>query len=131
MVMDIAEQASRVESILGHPGKLFIAGEWVPSTAGTLLETSDPGTGKVLTEVPLGSAEDIDAAVAAARAALRTWRRTAPLERASILWRVADLIEANADELAVLETLDTGKPLTHARSYDMTSAIDEFRFMSG
>ncbi|WP_345568197.1 aldehyde dehydrogenase family protein [Streptomyces plumbiresistens] len=131
MTVDVAEQAGRVTSILGHPGKMLIGGEWVAASTGETLVTSDPGTGRVLADVPLGSAEDVDRAVREARQAFATWRRTAPLERAAILWRIADLLEKHADELALLETLDTGKPLSHSRGYDLTSAINEFRYMSG
>jgi acyl-CoA reductase-like NAD-dependent aldehyde dehydrogenase len=127
----IVDYASRVAEILPHPGKALIGGEWLPARSGALLQTTDPGTGLGLAEVPLCGPEDVDQAVAAAREALVTWRRTAPLERAAILWRIADLLEVHADELAFLETLDTGKPLIHSRSYDLQSAINEFRYMSG
>jgi acyl-CoA reductase-like NAD-dependent aldehyde dehydrogenase len=131
MMVDVAEQVGRVTSILGHPGKMLIGGEWVAATTGDTLTTSDPGSGRLLAEVPLGGADDVDRAVAQARHAFTAWRRTAPLERAAILWRIADLLEQHADELAFLETLDTGKPLSHSRVYDLNSAINEFRYMSG
>jgi acyl-CoA reductase-like NAD-dependent aldehyde dehydrogenase len=131
MSVDVAEQARRVKSILDRPGKFVVGGEWVAAGSGATLSTFDPGSGTFLSEVPLGGAEDIDRAVDAARAALATWRKTSPLERAAVLWRLADLIEAHTEELAFLETLDTGKPLSHARSYDLKSAINQFRYMSG
>jgi phenylacetaldehyde dehydrogenase len=131
MSLDVAEKIGQAMSSLTNTGKLFIGGEWVNAKSGDLFTTTDPGTGQVLAEVPYGSAQDIDDAVNSAQHALVTWRKTAPLERATILWRIADLIEANADELALLETLDTGKPLEHSRSYDLMSAINQFRYMSG
>jgi phenylacetaldehyde dehydrogenase len=131
MGLDVAEKIDQAVSGLTNTGKLFIGGEWVNAKSGELFPTSDPGSGQVLAEVPFGGAQDIDDAVTAAGLALATWRKSVPLERAAILWRIADLIEANADELALLETLDTGKPLEHSRSYDLTSAINQFRYMSG
>jgi acyl-CoA reductase-like NAD-dependent aldehyde dehydrogenase len=77
-----------------------------------------------------GGADDIDAAVSAARDAA-AWRQTPPMERAAVLWRTADLLEANAEDLARLETLDTGKPLDHSLDYDLRSAINQFRYQSG
>jgi phenylacetaldehyde dehydrogenase len=131
MSIDLAQSAEWAGNALAKPGTLFIGGEWVPSASAATLTTFDPGSGTRLTEVPLGDAADIDAAVSAARAALAGWRATAPMERASILWRLADLIEANADDLALLETLDTGKPLSHSRNYDLPSAVNQFRYQSG
>ena len=131
MVSNVAERAPGVTDILGHPGQMLIGGDWVGGSSGETLETLDPGSGQPLARVPLGSAADVGAAVEAAALALEGWKRTAPLERARLLWRVADLLEEHADELALLETLDTGKPLGHSRDYDLPSAINEFRFMSG
>jgi acyl-CoA reductase-like NAD-dependent aldehyde dehydrogenase len=131
MSLDLAAHIQRVGTVLGHPGKLFIGGTWVEGHSGETLATRDPGSGELLTSVALGDAADIDTAVGEARRALASWRRTSPLERGSILWRIADLLEQHADELAWLETLDTGKPLDHSRNYDLNSAINEFRFMSG
>lgn len=131
MALDVARQAEWASSALAHPGTFFIGGEWVAAASGATFTTSDPGSGRLLAEVPLGGGPDIDAAVTAAREAFAGWRNTAPLERAAILWRVADLIEAHAEELARLETLDTGKPYDHSFSYDLRSAISQFRYQSG
>src|SRR4051812_6387617 len=131
MAVNVAEQANRVTEILGHPGQILIGGAWVEGSSGETLETLDPGSGQRLATVPLGSAADIDAAVNAAAAALDSWKRTAPLERARILFRIADLLEEHIEELAILETLDTGKPIGHSTGYDLPSAINEFRYMSG
>jgi phenylacetaldehyde dehydrogenase len=131
MAIDMTQQADWASKALANPGKIFVGGDWIPTASGGTLATSDPGSGTLLTEVPLGSAADIDTAVAAARAAFAGWRATAPMQRASILWRIADLIEANMEDLALLETLDTGKPLDHSLNYDMMSAINQFRYQSG
>ncbi len=131
MAIDVAQKAEWAGKALANPGAFFVGGEWVPAASGATLTTSDPGSGAVLTEVPLGGTADIDAAVSAARAALTGWRVTPPMDRAAILWRIADLIEANADDLALLETLDTGKPLDHSLNYDLRSAVNQFRYQSG
>src|SRR4051794_23860902 len=88
MVLNVAEQADRVIGTFSNLGTFLIGGEWVTAQSGATLTTSDPGTGNVLAEVPLGGTEDIDMAVRSAREALASWRRTVPLERAKILWRI-------------------------------------------
>jgi phenylacetaldehyde dehydrogenase len=131
MAVEVAQHAARIETILGTTSKIFIGGEWVTPASNETIESHDPGSGTFLASVPLGGAEDIDAAVNEARRAFQSWKVTAPLERAQHLWRIADILEAHAEELAFLETMDTGKPLDHAKNYDLKSAINEFRFMSG
>lgn len=131
MTVEIVREADWAATQLAHTGKFFIGGEWVKSSGGQTFATLDPGSDTHLADVPLGSAADVDAAVAAARAALAGWKRTAPMERAAILWRIADLLEANAADLARLETLDTGKPYDHSLNYDLQSAINQFRYQSG
>lgn len=131
MAVNVAEHAARVKAILGHPGQMLIGGEWVSGTSGDMLAVVDPGSGQQVLACPIASPEDVDTAVAAAAAALDPWKRTAPLERARLLWKIADVLEEHLEELALLEVLDTGKPLGHAQGYDLPSAINEFRFMSG
>jgi acyl-CoA reductase-like NAD-dependent aldehyde dehydrogenase len=131
MAVNSADKASRVSDILAHPGKMLIGGEWVVGSSGESLDTIDPGTGEPLATYPIAGEEDVDRAVNAAAAAFDSWKKTAPLERAQLLWRIADVLEEHRDELALLETLDTGKPLDHSRNYDLSSAINEFRYMSG
>src|ERR1700691_4801887 len=98
---------------LGRKHQLFISGRWVDAKSGKTFDTYDPGTGRVIAQVAEGDAADIDAAVAAARRAFErgAWPTTLASERATMMWRLADLIEANADELAELESLNNGKPL--------------------
>lgn len=96
------------------------------STAETF-DNIDPSTGEVIGQTALCSAEDVDAAVAAARAAQDGWARTKPELRADALEKLADLILANVEELAVLESQDTGKPMTQART-DATVTARYFRF---
>jgi aldehyde dehydrogenase (NAD+) len=96
--------------------QLFIANGWTPARDGRTFETIDPSTEEVLATVARGGREDVDDAVAAARAAFEgPWRRVTPPERGRLLYRVARELEARTEEFAELETLDTGKPLAHAR----------------
>ena len=106
-----------------------IGGEWTRADA--TLDTRDPATGETIAQIGRGSATDLDRAVAAARSALPGWSATLPLDRAKILWRIADLIEANIDELAELETLDQGKPLFVGRWAEIPGAANQFRYFGG
>ncbi|CAN5677634.1 aldehyde dehydrogenase DhaS [soil metagenome] len=95
--------------------ELFIAGESSPARSGETFDAINPSTEEVLASVSRGGPEDIDDAVAAARAAFEgPWRRVKPEERGRLLYRVARELEARIDEFSELETLDTGKPLQHA-----------------
>lgn len=108
---------------------LLIDGKWVSAAA--TIGTLDPATGAENGVIPRASPADVDAAVAAARAAFAGWRATTPAKRARILWAIADLIEANIDELAELETLDQGKPLFVGRWAEIPGAAGQFRFFAG
>src|SRR5919106_6125076 len=99
------------------PGKLFIGNEWVEAADGRTFETIDPSTGEVITSVAHAGAEDVDRAVKAARASLDgPWSEMPAHARGLAIHRLADLMLANADELAELEALDNGKPVTLARA---------------
>ena len=113
--------------------KLLVNGQWVNSTSKQTFETCDPATGEVLGKIQQGNAEDIDAAVSSARAAFETgpWPAMTPMERSQLLWRIADIMEANIDELAELETLDQGKALYVGRWAEIPGAINQFRYFSG
>jgi acyl-CoA reductase-like NAD-dependent aldehyde dehydrogenase len=114
--------------------QLLIGGEKTPAADGTTFETLDPATGNVITTVAHGGAADIDRAVAAARAAFEhgsPWRSMTPGDRGRAIGRLADLVEANADELAELESLDNGKPLKFARYVDVASTISHLHYYAG
>ena len=99
-----------------------------------VLETIDPATGEVIAEVPDASAADVDAAVARAREAFRPaarGARSAPAARAQLLWRIGDLIDRNADELAELETRDQGQPIGISRNVSVAAAAEHFRYYAG
>ena len=95
--------------------RLFISGEWTPARSGQTFEAIDPSTEEVLAGVARGDARDVDDAVRAAWEAFGQWRRVTPAKRGRLLYGVARELEARVDEFAELETLDTGKPLGHAR----------------
>ena len=95
---------------------MLIGGRRVPALSGQRFETRNPTNGELLAQVAQGSAEDVDQAVKAARAAFEgPWRRMKPAERQAIMLRLADMVEANFDELAMLDTLDLGAPLSRTR----------------
>jgi acyl-CoA reductase-like NAD-dependent aldehyde dehydrogenase len=111
--------------------KLLIGGEWVEAADGATFETLNPANEELLMHCASAGPADVDKAVAAAGAAEDTWRRITPAERGRLLWRVADLIERDADALAQLEVLDMGKPFKLAREDDLPMAIDHFRYYAG
>jgi len=113
--------------------KLLIGGEWVDAVSGATFEVFDPATGDVIAECASGSAEDVDRAVRAARRAFESgpWGRLTPSERGRIIWRIGDLVEEHAEELARLESLDNGKPVGVARVADVPLSADLFRYMAG
>jgi acyl-CoA reductase-like NAD-dependent aldehyde dehydrogenase len=112
--------------------RLFIDGEFVDALAGGRFTTSNPATGEVLAEMSKGTEKDIDRAVAAARKAFKSgvWSRMAPRDRMDVLYRFADLIDQNAEQLAVLETLDMGKPISSMVGEDLPAVISTIRFMA-
>ena len=110
--------------------KQFINGEWVDSASGKTLAVENPANGKVIAHVPASDVEDVDRAVEAAATAFQTWQKTTPGERMTMLLKLADAIEANADELARIESSHTGKPLNVA-AVDMPVIADNLRFFAG
>ena len=112
---------------------MLIDGKQVPAVSGKTFAVYNPATGGVIANVPEGDKADVDLAVAAARRAFdeRRWLRISPSERGRILWRIADLIERDLEELAELELIDNGKPYAVARVADLPLAVDMFRYMGG
>jgi gamma-glutamyl-gamma-aminobutyraldehyde dehydrogenase len=108
----------------------FIDGRSVDAASGETFATENPATGRVLARIAAGDAADIDAAVKAARRAFDDgrWSRRAPADRKEVLLAFADAIEANLDELATLDALEAGKPITDCRDVDLPDAIKTFRW---
>jgi phenylacetaldehyde dehydrogenase len=113
--------------------QMLIGGDWRDAASGHTIDVRDPATGEIITSVPDGGAADVDAAVRAARAAFESaeWGGARPVDRERWLLRLADLVEANANELAEIETLDNGKPLAMSQRVDVPSAIDFLRYCAG
>jgi aminomuconate-semialdehyde/2-hydroxymuconate-6-semialdehyde dehydrogenase len=108
----------------------FIGGSFVPPHSGAYFDDIDPSTEQPIAEVPDSEAADIDDAVRAAREAFPAWSRTPAAERSRLLLKLADLIEQNFEELAELESRDSGKPLSLARTLDIPRAVANFRFFA-
>jgi 1-pyrroline dehydrogenase len=108
----------------------FIGGAWVDSAAGETLEVQNPANGRVIAKVPASGPEDVDRAVSAAAAAFPGWSKTTPAERMTALLKLADAVEANANELTRLESSHSGKPLNIA-AIDMPVIADNLRFFAG
>ncbi len=108
----------------------LVGGEWVGAADGATMEVLNPATGETIAEVPRCSAADVDRAVAAAKRALPDWLETTPAERAEVLLKLADLIDEHADELARLESVNVGKPLSYAKD-ELPVCADNLRFFAG
>ncbi len=113
--------------------RMLIDGQWADARDGRTFSVYNPATGEVLAQVPAGDATDVDAAVAAARRALGApgWRDLTPYARERLLHKLADLIEANGDELARLETLNQGKLLPWSHAIEVGGSAQWLRYMAG
>ncbi len=116
-----------------RPGKLIIDGQAVDAASGATFETRNPATESLITTVAEAGAEDVDRAVRAARAAFESgpWPKMKAADRARVLHRLGDLILANADEIARLETMDNGKPIFESRHIDIPMVAGCFHYFSG
>lgn len=120
-------------TLLDRPLRCLIDGQWHDAARGATLPVTNPSTGEVFAQAAAGEAADIDAAVAAARRAFDSgpWSKMPPAGRQRLLWRLAELIDAHADELALLEVLNTGKPLKIARMFDVGLSAECLRYHAG
>lgn len=109
----------------------FIGGEWVAPKSGEYFDVISPVDGKVFTKVARSNAEDIELALDAAHKAAETWSNASATVRSNILWKIADVMEANLELLARAETWDNGKPIRETRAADLPLAIDHFRYFAG
>ena len=127
----LVHEAQSSGTIAGLPEGHHIDGKFVPALSGARMETVDPGTARAFASFAAGDASDIDIAVQSARAALAgPWRKLTPSQRGRLLHSVAVLIRANADRLAVAETLDSGKQLAEALG-DVAGAANTFEYYAG
>ena len=111
----MAATADETRVVEGVKTQLFIGGEWRDATGGGTLDVEDPATGETIATVADATVDDAKAALAAADEAFKTWRHVAPRERADILRRAYDLINERTDELALLMTLEMGKPVSESK----------------
>ena len=113
--------------------RMLINGKFVAAASGKTFPVYNPATGEVVAQAPEAEAADVDLAVRAARQAFDDgpWSRLTPSERGRMLWRLAELIEENLEEIAEIESLDNGKPLSVARAADLPLTVDMFRYMAG
>ncbi len=124
-------RAARPPQVKDQP--LFIGGKWQDSASGKTFATTNPATGETICQVAEGDKADVDLAVKAARKAFESgpWPKMNASERGRLLYKLADLIEQNADELAALESLDNGKPIRDARAADLPLTIKCYRYYAG
>ncbi len=108
----------------------FIGGDFVDAADGRTVEVVNPANDQVIANVPASSQEDVDRAVNAAETAFESWKRTTPQDRSLLLLKIADALEAKADELGRLESANAGKPVGAAID-EMTTSVDLFRFFAG
>jgi aldehyde dehydrogenase len=109
----------------------YIGGEYVPPAKGQYFENPSPVTGENFTEIARGTSDDVEKALDAAHGAADAWGRTSAAERANILNKIADRIEANLEKIAVAEAWENGKPVRETLAADIPLAIDHFRYFAG
>ncbi|MCO5063919.1 MAG: aldehyde dehydrogenase family protein [Rhizobiaceae bacterium] len=126
------EYLANLVRFMGPAGKILINGSWIAAGSEEPIDVHNPATGKVIAHIAAGGKAEVDLAVKAARAAFDEgpWTRITPTERSRLIWRLSDLIEANSEEFALLETLDNGKPLGAARA-DVATAVGHLRYNAG
>ncbi|HYK25413.1 MAG TPA: aldehyde dehydrogenase family protein [Steroidobacteraceae bacterium] len=127
------ELQARTASFLAQRHKLFINNEWVEAESGATIDVVNPATGKVFAKAAAGGAADIDRAVRAARAAFESgpWPNMPPIERARLLWKLADAVEAAADEIAYVLSLDNGMPMAMAKFAGAFGTARNLRYLAG
>jgi len=125
--------SQKVSRYLKSPRQMLIGGDWVNAQSGKTFEVFNPADGQLLAKVAEGDKADIELAVRAARRAFESgpWSTISPSDRGRLLWKLADLLEANADEFAELECLDNGKAKAIAKAVDVRLSVDLFRYMAG
>ena len=133
VAVNVIQLENSVNAFVAEQRKHLIGGRWVEAASGKTFPVYNPATEEVIAHVAEGDAEDIDRAVKAARRAFESgpWPTLTPAERGRMIWRLGDLIYEHLEELAQLESLDNGKPITVARAADVPLAADMFQYMAG
>jgi aldehyde dehydrogenase (NAD+) len=129
----VLERAPKASKVKVRQTKLLIDGKWIDAVSGRTFETINPATGETIAHVAEGEKPDVDKAVAAARRAFEkgAWRKMSARERGRLLYKLADLIEEHKEELAALETLDNGKPISDSRAADLPLVNQCYRYYAG
>lgn len=110
---------------------LYINGQWRNASDGATYNAESPADGSHLAVCAQGSREDVEAASAAAWEAFKTWKKTTPAQRAALLNKIADIIDANKEHLAMVESMDNGKPIRETMNVDIPMAAEHFRYFAG
>ena len=132
-IAEFANLSAAVKAFIAKPKRLYIDGRWVEAASGRTFSTIDPASEQVICEVAEGDREDVDRAAKAASTAFYEgeWSRMIPAARESLLFKWADLVEANADMLAELESLDNGKLVMYAKMIDVPASVQLIRYYAG
>src|SRR3954464_6711162 len=132
-VMTVFSRPGSADALMTYESRYgnFIGGEWVPPSGGEYFENPTPVTGQAFCEIPRSTEADIDKALDAAHGAATGWGKTAPGERAAVLNKIADRIEATLEPLALAEAWDNGKPIRETLAADLPLAVDHFRYFAG
>lgn len=120
-----------MSNLLQEKYDLYINGKWVPASDGATFTSTNPANGEPLAVCAEATKEDVNTAVEAAWKAFATWKDTTAAERADILLKIADVIDANKEHLAKIETMDNGKPIRETLNVDIPLAADHFRYFAG
>lgn len=118
------------DALVQRTWTMTIDNEQVAASGGGVLDVVDPSSARVVARIPDATPDDVDAAVAAARSAFRSWRALPQAERAAYVWKLADIIEAHSEELAWLDSIDNGSPIRVMRG-DAPLAVEQLRHMAG
>jgi aldehyde dehydrogenase len=131
--MTVYARPGAADALMSFPGRYenFIGGQWVAPAEGRYFEALSPVNGQPFCEVARSSAADVDKAIDAAHAAAPAWGKTSVAERAVLLNKIADVIEANLEKLALAESWDNGKPIRETLNADIPLAVDHFRYFAG
>lgn len=120
-----------MSSLLQEKYDLYIGGQWLPASDGATFVSTNPATGEHLAICAEATKADVDKAVQAAWKAFASWKNTTLAERADLLIKIADIIDANKEHLAKIETMDNGKPIRETLNVDIPMAADHFRYFAG
>ena len=135
--MDVSASHGRLSTtgkdFIARRHKLLIDGQWMDASSGKTFAVFDPSNGQQIAQVAEGTAADVDKAVKAARRAFEDgpWAKMKPTERGKLVWKLGDVLEAHADELAELEALDNGKPIRDARAVALPFGGEQLRSLGG